>query len=241
MGEGEWSDVQPSAFSMDAPLVATATGNPSADSLIFAAIAPNAVTADVENLYLMFAFLPRTNPEFEPVLKQATRYLLETQGRSGRLAYHSRDRTRVLDMIRAEAPNRAVYQEKTGKTPAKPVLEVSGGVPIEEPGAAAPTTRWRRRSEWAVGDDGDNSITQFAMLGLWGANRSRLKIALIPLLMLPSSVPSTITHPRPAPLVDATWGSVAIFLMWSRERSGPALMHALQMLAPSRWAGSVSG
>jgi hypothetical protein len=118
------------------------------------------------------------NPEFEPVLKQATRYLLETQGRSGRLNYHSRDRAHVLQLIRAQAPNRAVYSRKSGgAVPRKPVLEVSGGVPVEEPGAAGPTTSWYRRSKWAVGADGDNSITQFAMLGMWAANRSRLKIS----------------------------------------------------------------
>jgi hypothetical protein len=57
------------------------------------------------------------------------------------------------------------------------VLEVSGGVPVEEEGAVTAHELWYRQSPWAVGDDGDNSITQFAVLGLWSANRSRLKIA----------------------------------------------------------------
>jgi len=117
------------------------------------------------------------DPEFEPVLKQAARYLLDTQGRGGRLGYHASDRRKVLELIRAEAPDRAVYREGGGKRPAKPVLEISGGVPVDEGGKEAATSIWQRKSPWAVGADGDNSITQFAMLGLWAANRSRLKIA----------------------------------------------------------------
>jgi von Willebrand factor type A domain len=115
------------------------------------------------------------DPNFEPLLKQATRYLLETQGRRGTFGYSPNDKPRAGVFIRAEAPERSIYHPK--KVESRPLLSVQGGVPVQDPAKQkAPRRQWRRLSQWKVGDDGDNSITQFAALGLWSANRSRLNI-----------------------------------------------------------------
>jgi hypothetical protein len=116
------------------------------------------------------------DPAFEPLLRQATRWLLETQGDNGTFGYHAADRETVMALVAAEAPSRPTGR-KQDLPVTRPAVEVQGGVPVDETAAAQPAGEtWFRRSDWAVGDDGDNSITQFAMLGLWAANRSRLTV-----------------------------------------------------------------
>jgi hypothetical protein len=61
---GEWSDITPAAFispPTDAgSLVATTVGDPRANSLLYAGLDPGK-----DNLYLMYDYLPRTNPVFQ--------------------------------------------------------------------------------------------------------------------------------------------------------------------------------
>jgi PEP-CTERM motif len=67
---GEWSDVDPLAFispmSGGGTLFQTNVGNPLANSLLYAAIAPGTVIDEGRELYLMYDYLPRTNPDFAP-------------------------------------------------------------------------------------------------------------------------------------------------------------------------------
>jgi hypothetical protein len=116
------------------------------------------------------------DPAFEPLLRQATRFMIETQGKDGTFGYHAADREAVAALLRAEAPVRPAGRKRD--TPAaRPVVEVQGGTPIDAAAETRPAGEtWSRRSAWEVGADGDNSITQFAMLGLWAANRSRQTI-----------------------------------------------------------------
>lgn len=67
--EGEWGDVTPLAFisppdDMSGSAVPVPLGDSSANSLLYAAIAPG-VSGPTE-LYLMYDYLPRTNQEFGP-------------------------------------------------------------------------------------------------------------------------------------------------------------------------------
>ncbi len=63
----EWSDVTPSAFisSPGTTAVPTTLGNPLANSLLYATLAQSTPLADPA-LYLMYDFLPRTNPIIAP-------------------------------------------------------------------------------------------------------------------------------------------------------------------------------
>lgn len=68
--QGEWSDVVPLAFisqnSPTEPAFRTFLGDPAANSLLYGAIAPgNSEPGEAEEeLYLMYDYLPRTNPNF---------------------------------------------------------------------------------------------------------------------------------------------------------------------------------
>lgn len=68
---GEWSDITPAAFispPTDAgPLLSVPVGDPRANSLLYAGIDPGK-----DNLYLMYDYLPRTNPNFFSNEKIAT-------------------------------------------------------------------------------------------------------------------------------------------------------------------------
>lgn len=67
---GEWSDITPLAFisptNPSGILLRTEVGDPLANSLLYAGIAPETVGGPVEDLYLMYDYLPRTNPFFSP-------------------------------------------------------------------------------------------------------------------------------------------------------------------------------
>jgi hypothetical protein len=67
--QGEWSDVVPFAFispqAQNGQLFSTFLGDPNTNSLLYVAIAPGA-GEPVEDLYLMYDYLPRTNPNFAP-------------------------------------------------------------------------------------------------------------------------------------------------------------------------------
>ena len=66
----EWSDVTPAAFmspptSNGGPAIPTSLSDPTANSLLYAAIAPGAEIS-TEGLYLMYDYLPRTQALFTP-------------------------------------------------------------------------------------------------------------------------------------------------------------------------------
>jgi hypothetical protein len=97
------------------------------------------------------------DPAFQPKLRQAARCLLEGQGRRGSWDYNLR------------VPPEALLDP----TSLKPV-QVWGGVPPE--GSHARAERWGRLSP--IGDDhnGDNSLTQYAVLGLHAASHSGVEV-----------------------------------------------------------------
>ncbi len=66
---GEWSDVTPLAFISPAtssgPLFSVPVGDPRANSLLYGVVAVGSVSEDLPELYLMYDYLPRTDPSFE--------------------------------------------------------------------------------------------------------------------------------------------------------------------------------
>jgi hypothetical protein len=69
--QGEWSDITPLAFISPAtnsgPRLGVALGDPRTNSLLYAAVAPGAIVVNPgHELYLMYDYLPRTNPAFAP-------------------------------------------------------------------------------------------------------------------------------------------------------------------------------
>ncbi|MCC6422295.1 MAG: VWA domain-containing protein [Phycisphaerales bacterium] len=97
------------------------------------------------------------DPAFYPKLKQATRYLLEAQGKEGTWTY-----------------NTNVPKELFKNADEDRVLRISGGTPLEGPGSAG--EQWTRQTDWDKGQDGDNSVSQFALLGLHSASRSGIRL-----------------------------------------------------------------
>ena len=87
------------------------------------------------------------DPAYLPKLRLAARYLLEAQGPGGAWDY-------------------------TAKVPAAAYEEP--GAPKEGGAEAGP---WRRLSDPKVGRDGDNSVSQFALLGLHSASRRGIKLS----------------------------------------------------------------
>lgn len=97
------------------------------------------------------------DPTFYPKLRQATRYLLEAQGKEGTWTYNT------------SIPTEMFKDAHEGQ-----VLRISGGTPLEGPGSAG--EQWTRLTDWAKGGDGDNSVSQFALLGLYSASRSGIRL-----------------------------------------------------------------
>ena len=68
---GEWSDITPAAFisppTDSGPLINVPVGDPRANSLLYAGL-----DSGLNNLYLMYDYLPRTNPQFLPGEKIAS-------------------------------------------------------------------------------------------------------------------------------------------------------------------------
>ncbi len=96
------------------------------------------------------------DPSFLPSLRAATRYLLEVQGPEGSWSYTRR------------------FPEAVFRDPAADrVIQVSGGVPLDG-GDAAPAVS--RITDWKDGLDGDNSVSQYALLGLQAASRAGVRI-----------------------------------------------------------------
>jgi hypothetical protein len=96
------------------------------------------------------------DPSYLPKLRQSARYLLESQGSSGTFTY-----TVNVDP--------KAYSDEMTEGP----LRVSGRPPPESSGLAP--RPWTRQTDWSAGADGDDSVTQFAMLGLESACRVGIK------------------------------------------------------------------
>jgi hypothetical protein len=102
------------------------------------------------------------DPAFYHRLQQAARYIVESQGPGGTWYYQAQKDDEIKRLI--ERP-----QEKGA------VLTAYGGRPLD---AGDPLYVLKRTMKIAkeVADDGDNSVTQFAVLGLWTASRSGLGV-----------------------------------------------------------------
>ncbi len=88
------------------------------------------------------------DPTFDYRMRQALRYLIEAQGPEGSWDYNPADDGAVMALVNLEQPQ----------------------------GPAPGEGYWQRRTDWAVGEDGDNSVSQFAVLGVWTADRWGFKV-----------------------------------------------------------------
>ena len=93
---------------------------------------------------------------FAPKLEFAARYLLESQGPEGSWPYSTTIPDQLFQAGRLDQ-----------------VLEVQGGRPLD--GSRDDNRGWKRILPWEQGKDGDNSIAQYAMLGLHTASRLGIK------------------------------------------------------------------
>ncbi|HEY0008634.1 MAG TPA: VWA domain-containing protein, partial [Tepidisphaeraceae bacterium] len=93
---------------------------------------------------------------FLPQLKKATRWMIENQGKEGSWGYGVNLRDPAL----------------LGGAPPRRVLKVAGGKPLDGSDIPAPMAR---TTPWEKGEDGDNSVTQYAILGMHAAGRGRVK------------------------------------------------------------------
>ncbi|HVR73603.1 MAG TPA: VWA domain-containing protein, partial [Planctomycetota bacterium] len=96
------------------------------------------------------------DPSFLPTLRAAVRYILEIQGPEGSWTY---SRRLPEDILRDPAEDR--------------VIQVTGGVPLDGSEASAPVSR---ATPWKDGVDGDNSVSQYALLGLQSASRAGVRV-----------------------------------------------------------------
>jgi len=94
---------------------------------------------------------------FLPKLRQTVRCLLESQGPKGSWGYT------------AVAPPQALRDPN-----AERVLQVRGGLPLEGEGALG--TPMKRLGKYDKDYDGDNSTSQYALLGLWAGTKSKVPV-----------------------------------------------------------------
>ncbi len=135
--------------------------DPAIDSAIRKCIAdadPVEVLGCYENGVLCMLIESYGDPAFLPKLRTAARYILEAQGREGSWGYSARIPKEVYGLV----------QEKPR------ALRVSGGRPLEPSGP--PGEEMVRMTAPDVGQDGDNSSSQFSLLGLHAAARSNLRL-----------------------------------------------------------------
>ena len=97
------------------------------------------------------------DPTYLPQLRKTARWLVENQGPDGSWGYGLRqDAAYFTDPEESKA------------------LRVDGGRPLDGSDVAEPMIRL---GAWEKGADGDNSVSQYALLGLHAASRSRVKSA----------------------------------------------------------------
>lgn len=103
------------------------------------------------------------DPAFLPKLEQAARYLVESQGEQGTWTYRAPVPSHFF-------PETVIAEPKDDEA----LINVVGGRRVEKPDLSdAPLLR---SQPWPMGSDGDNSCTQFAVLGLWSAMRAGIQI-----------------------------------------------------------------
>ncbi|HZL38037.1 MAG TPA: VWA domain-containing protein [Tepidisphaeraceae bacterium] len=90
-----------------------------------------------------------------PKLREAARYLLESQGPAGCWVY-----TPII-------PD-AIFDKTLEKGA---IVHVEGGRALDQPPQS-----WTRLEPWTLGADGDNSVTQYALLGLNSASQLGMKM-----------------------------------------------------------------
>jgi hypothetical protein len=95
-------------------------------------------------------------PEFYGRLRAAARYLVEGQSARGSWGYSP-----AVDPALCNDPDRTV-------------LQVSGGVALS--GTPEPVPEWQRQTPWNAHEDGDNSVSQFALLGLRSAQNCSVPV-----------------------------------------------------------------
>lgn len=97
------------------------------------------------------------DPELQALVWECAQYLIEAQGKNGTWTY-------AVDVnIGAGA----------GENVEEPGIAVAGGEPLDEP---PPAKDLKRTTPWEKGADGDNSCTQFALLGLHAAQKCGYRI-----------------------------------------------------------------
>jgi hypothetical protein len=96
---------------------------------------------------------------YMPKVEKTTRYLIESQGKAGTWGYHGNTASSLY-----EEPPPDLSQP----------LTILGGRPLEGPGSDQAVMT--RKSKMEAGEDGDNSSTQYAILGLHSAARMGLKV-----------------------------------------------------------------
>src|SRR5204863_8844161 len=97
------------------------------------------------------------DPTYFPRMRQSAQWLLDIQGNEGTWGYGMK-----------------VGEDKNeGEVQVRKVLQVTGGQPIDQTPASQPLTR---TTAWDKGADGDNSVTQYALLGLHAAGRAQLQV-----------------------------------------------------------------
>lgn len=109
-------------------------------------------------LYLMLAE-SYGDAQFMPQAKDAARSLVEAQGTDGSWGYSSFEDPKFF---------------KQEDTEGGQVLQVRGGTPLEGPGSIQEPIK--RVTPYLVGLQGDNSCTQYALLGLYSAMRMGIPI-----------------------------------------------------------------
>jgi len=116
-----------------------------------------------ENALLAMTIEAYGDPAFLPKLERIARFLVETQGEEGTWSY------------RAPVPGR-FFPEPEEETDSEEdaLLRVAGGEPVEK--VALPEEPLSRTQSWTIGKNGDHSCTQFAVLGLWSAERAGIPI-----------------------------------------------------------------
>ena len=115
-----------------------------------------AMPGTYENGVLCMLIEDYGNPTLLPLLQRSTRRLIEQQGEKGTWSYQVE--LKPTDFEAAAGGGQ--------------VLRALGG---RDPDARMPGVELRRNTEWARGKDGDNSVSQFAALGLRAASRCGFK------------------------------------------------------------------
>ena len=102
------------------------------------------------------------DPSFLPKMEQVAHWLVETQGEEGTWTY------------KAPFPGRFFPEPEPEEEDPDGFLSIEGGEVVDpyEP----PKTPVHRTQSWELGKNGDHSCTQFAVLGLWSAERSGVDI-----------------------------------------------------------------